>query len=281
MPIRYYSKTEITGIRRAGQVVMAILEELRQAARPGVTTAALDALAVRELKRHGATSNFKGYAPVKGVKPFPGVICASVNSAIVHGIPGSYALREGDIISLDFGAVVDGWHGDSAITVPVGTISPEARRLLDVTQEALRRGIAAARGGNRVMDISRAIQTYVEGEGFSLIRQYTGHGIGRALHEEPTVPNVVEPRGANPLLRPGMVMCIEPMVSTGKPTTRELPDRWTVVTADGSLAAHFEHTVAITTSEPEVLTARVDPVADAVAASSASLTSAPDAQKRP
>ena len=269
MPIRYYSKTEIAGIRRAGQVVMAILEELRQAVRPGVTTAALDALAVRALKRHGATSNFKGYAPVKGIRPFPGVICASVNGAIVHGIPGSYALREGDIISLDFGAVVDGWHGDSAITVPVGAISAEAQRLLDVTQEALWRGIAAARGGNRVMDISRAIQTYVEGEGFSLVRQYTGHGIGRALHEEPTVPNVVEPKGANPLLRPGMVMCIEPMVSAGKPTTRELADRWTVVTADGSLAAHFEHTVAITAGEPDVLTARADTVAAAVSAATA------------
>ena len=269
MPIRYYSKTEIAGIRRAGQVVMAILEELRQAVRPGVTTAALDALAVRALKRHGATSNFKGYAPVRGIRPFPGVICASVNGAIVHGIPGSYALREGDIISLDFGAVVDGWHGDSAITVPVGAISAEAQRLLDVTQEALWRGIAAARGGNRVMDISRAIQTYVEGEGFSLVRQYTGHGIGRALHEEPTVPNVVEPKGANPLLRPGMVMCIEPMVSAGKPTTRELADRWTVVTADGSLAAHFEHTVAITAGEPDVLTARADTVAAAVSAATA------------
>ena len=269
MPIRYYSKTEIAGIRRAGQVVMAILEELRQAVRPGVTTAALDALAVRALKRHGATSNFKGYAPVRGIRPFPGVICASVNGAIVHGIPGSYALREGDIISLDFGAVVDGWHGDSAITVPVGAISAEAQRLLDVTQEALWRGIAAARGGARVMDISRAIQTYVEGEGFSLVRQYTGHGIGRALHEEPTVLNYIDPRSANPLLRPGMVMCIEPMVSAGKPTTRELADRWTVVTADGSLAAHFEHTVAITAGEPDVLTARADTVAAAVSAATA------------
>ena len=171
MSIQYYSRTEIAGIRRAGQVVMAILEELRQAVRPGITTAALDALAVRELKRHGATSNFKGYTPIQGIKPFPGVICASVDEAIVHGIPGRYALREGDILSIDFGAVVDGWHGDSAITVPVGAISAEAQRLLDVTQEALDRGIAAARGGNRVMDISRAIQTYVEGEGFSLIRQ--------------------------------------------------------------------------------------------------------------
>jgi methionyl aminopeptidase len=263
--INYYSRTEIAGIRRAGQVVMAILEELRRAVQPGVTTAALDTLARRELKRHGAISNFKGYTPIKGVMPFPGAICSSVNEAIVHGIPGAYRLREGDILSIDFGAMVDGWHGDSAITVPVGTVSPGAQRLLDVTQEALRRGIAAARGGNRVMDISRAIQTYVEGEGFSLIRQYTGHGIGRALHEEPTVPNYIEPKGANPLLRPGMVMCIEPMVSAGRPGTRELADRWTVVTADGSLAAHFEHTVAITAGAPDVLTGG-DPVVLAPAA---------------
>jgi methionyl aminopeptidase len=264
VPINYYSRTEIVGIRRAGQVVMAILDELRQAVRPGITTAALDALAVRALKRHGATSNFKGYAPIKGIRPFPGVICSSVNEAIVHGIPGPYTLREGDILSIDFGAVVDGWHGDSAITVPVGAISPEAQRLLDVTEEALRRGIAAAQSGNRVMDISRAIQTYVEGEGFSLIREYTGHGIGRALHEEPTVLNYVDPKSANPLLRPGMVMCIEPMVSAGRRGTRELADHWTVVTADGSLAAHFEHTVAITVDGPDVLTASgVAPVASA------------------
>lgn len=255
MAIQYRSKTEIAGIRRAGQVVMEILAELRAAVRPGVTTAELDALAARELKRHGATSNFKGYSPAKGVPPFPGAICASVNDQIVHGIPGRYVLKEGDILAIDFGAIVDGWHGDSAITVPVGKISSRAERLLDVTQEALRRGIAAAQPGHRVMDISRAIQTYVEGEGFSLVRQYTGHGIGRALHEEPTVPNVVEPRMANPLLRPGMVMCIEPMVNAGSPRTRELPDHWTVVTADGSLSAHFEHTVAITPSGPDVLTA--------------------------
>lgn len=255
MAIQYRSKTEIAGIRRAGQVVMEILAELRAAVRPGVTTAELDALAARELKRHGATSNFKGYSPAKGVPPFPGVICASVNDQIVHGIPGRYVLKEGDILAIDFGAIVDGWHGDSAITVPVGKISSRAERLLDVTQEALRRGIAAARPGHRVMDISRAIQAYVEGEGFSLVRQYTGHGIGRALHEEPTVPNVVEPRMANPPLRPGMVMCIEPMVNAGAPRTRELPDHWTVVTADGSLSAHFEHTVAITPGGPDVLTA--------------------------
>ncbi len=255
MAIAYRSKTEIEGIRRAGRVVMEILAILRDAVQPGVTTGELDAIAARELAQRGAASNFKGYSPQKGVPPFPGVICASVNSEIVHGIPGKRVLQAGDIIAIDFGAVVDGWHGDSAITVAVGQISAEAQRLLDVTQEALRRGIAQARAGNRVFDISRAVQTYVEGEGFSLVRQYAGHGIGRHLHEDPWVPNYVEPRQPNPLLRPGMVMCIEPMVNVGGHATRELSDHWTVVTADGSLSAHFEHTVAITTGDPDVLTA--------------------------
>lgn len=255
MAIAYRSKTEIEGIRQAGQIVMEILAILREAARPGVTTGEIDAIAVQELARRGATSNFKGYSPHKGVPPFPGVICASVNDEIVHGIPGKRVLREGDILAIDFGAVLDGWHGDSAITVPIGNISPEAQRLLDVTQEALRRGIAQARAGHRVFDISRAVQTYVEGEGYSLVRQYAGHGIGRELHEDPWVPNYIEPRGANPLLRPGMVICIEPMVNIGKAATRERADHWTVVTADGSLSAHFEHTVAITNDAPEVLTA--------------------------
>lgn len=255
MAIAYRSKTEIESIRRAGRVVMEILDTLREAARPGVTTGELDALAAAELKKRGATSNFRGYSPAKGVPPFPGVICASVNGEIVHGIPGKRVLKEGDIIAIDFGAVVDGWHGDSAITVPVGRVSPEAWKLLDVTQEALRIGIEQARAGHRVFDISRAVQQYVEGHGFSIVRQYAGHGIGRALHEDPWVPNYVEPRQPNPLLRPGMVMCIEPMVNAGKAATRELPDHWTVVTADGSLSAHFEHTIAITNGEPEVLTA--------------------------
>lgn len=254
MAITYRSRTEIESIRRACRVVMEVLALLREAAQPGVTTHTLDALAVRELQARGATSNFRGYQPDPRVKPFPGVICASVNEEIVHGIPGPRVLKDGDIIALDMGAVVDGWHGDSAITVPIGAIAPEAERLLEVTQEALRRGIAAARGGNRVMDIARAIQTYVEGAGYSLVRQYGGHGIGRELHEEPSVPNVVEPRQPNPLLRPGMVICIEPMVNVGGAATRELRDQWTVVTADGRLSAHFEHTVAITAGAAEVLT---------------------------
>lgn len=255
MAIAYRSKTEIESIRRAGRVVREILTILRDAVRPGITTAELDAIARRELAARNATSNFLNYSPRRGIKPFPGVICSSVDEEIVHGIPGKRVLKAGEIIAIDFGAIVDGWHGDSAITVPVGAISAEKQRLLDVTQEALRRGIAQARAGNRVFDISRAIQEYVEGEGFSLVRQYAGHGIGRELHEDPWVPNYVDPRQPNPLLRAGMVICIEPMVNIGRPETRELADRWTVVTADGQPSAHFEHTVAITQGEPDVLTA--------------------------
>lgn len=255
MAIAYRSKTELASLRRAGHVVMEILQILRAAVHPGVTTGELDALATRELAARGASSNFKGYSPRRGVPPFPGVICASVNDEIVHGIPSKRVLREGDIISLDFGAVVDGWHGDSALTVPVGTVSPAVTRLLDTTQEALRRGIAQARAGNHVFDISRAVQSYAEGEGYAIVRQYTGHGIGRALHEEPTVPNYIDPHMPNPLLRPGMVICIEPMLNEGGPATRELSDRWTVATADGHYSAHFEHMVAITDGAPDILTA--------------------------
>jgi methionyl aminopeptidase len=255
MPIAYRSKTEITGIRHAGRVVREVLDILAAQVRPGVTTGELDAIARRELERRDAVSNFLGYQPAKGVPPYPGVLCASVNDEIVHGIPGKRVLTEGDIIALDMGAIVDGWHGDSAITVPVGRVSTAALRLLDVTQEALRRGIAAARPGSRVMDIARAVQSYVEGEGYSLVRQYAGHGIGRELHEDPWVPNVVDPRAPNPVLRPGMTFCVEPMVNAGGAATRELPDRWTVATRDGSLSAHFEHTIAVTADGPEILTA--------------------------
>jgi methionyl aminopeptidase len=254
MAIAYRSRTEIEGIRRAARTVMEILALLRDAVHAGVTTGALDVLAREELARRGATSNFAGYTPSKGVPPFPGVICASVNEEVVHGIPGPRVLAQGDIVALDFGAVLDGWHGDSAITVAVGQVAPAVDRLLAVTQEALRRGVAAAQPGKRVFDISRAIQSYVEGEGCSLVRGYGGHGIGRSLHEDPSVPNVVESGQPNPLLRPGMVICIEPMVSTGRPRVRERDDRWTVVTADGSPAAHFEYMVAITADGPEVLT---------------------------
>jgi methionyl aminopeptidase len=235
--------------------VTEILDELHQHVRPGVTTGELDAVAVRALAQRGARSNFKGYAPHPRLRPYPGVICASVNDEIVHGIPGKRVLKAGDIVSIDLGAIVEGWHGDSAITLPVGAVSDEAARLLAVTQEALQRGVAQAQPGNRVGDISRAVQQYVESESCSVVREYVGHGIGRALHEEPSVPNYRDPRQPGPRLRPGMVICIEPMVSAGVAETRALPDGWTVVTADGSLAAHFEHMVAITEGGPEVLTA--------------------------
>lgn len=255
MAIAYRSKTEIEAIRRAGRVVMDVLGVLRARVRAGTTTAELDQLAREELARRGAKPNFLGYRPAKGVPPYPAALCASVNEEIVHGIPGPRVLREGDIVTLDMGAIVEGWHGDSAITVPVGRIGSRAQRLLDVTQEALRRGIAVARPGNHVLDVARTIQEYVEGEGYSVVREYAGHGIGRALHEDPWVPNYVDDEAPNPKLRPGMVFCIEPMVNAGGAATRELPDRWTVVTRDGSLSAHFEHMVAITGGEPDVLTA--------------------------
>jgi methionyl aminopeptidase len=251
MAIITKSWTERAEMRAAGLLVAEILEVLRQAVRPGVTTAELDALAARELQARGATSNFKG---AHGGLYFPGTICASVNEEVVHGIPGPRVLQEGDILSIDFGAVYRGWHGDSATTVPVGKISPEAGRLLQVTQEALWQGVAQARAGNRVQAIGRAVHEYVQAAGFSVVRQFVGHGIGRQMHEEPEVPNYVDARQPNPLLRPGMVLAIEPMVTAGRAETRIRPDKWTVVTADGSLSAHFEHTVAITDGEPEILT---------------------------
>ncbi|HEU5369909.1 MAG TPA: type I methionyl aminopeptidase [Ktedonobacterales bacterium] len=251
MAIITKSKTEREEMRAAGALVAEILAVLTQAVRPGMTTAELDALAARELKRHGATSNFKGY---HGGLYFPGTICASVNEEVVHGIPGPRVLKEGDIISIDFGAVYQGWNGDSATTVPVGKISPEAERLLRVTQEALQKGIEQARAGKRVQDIGRAVQQYVEAQGFSVVRQYVGHGIGREMHEEPQVPNYVDEHQPNPQLLPGMVIAIEPMVNAGRAATRVLADKWTVVTADRSLSAHFEHTVAITDGAPDILT---------------------------
>ncbi len=256
MAIAYRSRTEIESIRRAGLVVTEILAILQAAVRPGITTGELDEIAAHELRERGATSNFKGYRPSKGVPPFPGVICASVNDEIVHGIPGKRHLVEGDIIAIDFGAVVEGWHGDSAITVPVGSIDPESQRLLNVTQEALYCGIAAVRPNNRILDISRSVQEYVEEAGCSIVRQYGGHGIGRALHEDPWIPNYIERGQPNPLLRTGMVFCVEPMVNLGGAATRELGDHWTVCTADGSRSAHFEHTIAVTSEGAEILTAR-------------------------
>jgi methionyl aminopeptidase len=248
MAIIIKSKDEREKMREAGHVVAEILAKLRSAVRPGMTTADLDAIAVTELKQRGAKASFLGY------RGYPASICASVNDEIVHGIPGKRVLKEGDIISIDFGAIYQGWHGDSAITVPVGEISPKVQRLLKVTEDALYRGIAAARAGNRLQDISRAIQQYVEAAGFSVVRQYGGHGVGRSMHEDPQLLNYIEPGFPNPILRPGMVIAIEPMVNIGAKETRVLSDDWTVVTKDGSYSAHFEHTVAITEGDADILT---------------------------
>ena len=244
---------ETAKMREAGRIVAEILAACRAAVRPGATTGELDRIAADILKRRGATSNFKGYG-VPVLPPFTGVICTSVNEQIVHGIPGKRRLKEGEILSIDAGAIVEGWHADAAVTVPVGQVSAQAAQLIAVTEEALRRAIAAAVVGKRLGDIGAAVQRFVESQGFSVVRNYVGHGIGRAMHEEPQVPNYGAPeRGLQ--IKEGLCIAIEPMVNVGRPETRTLPDQWTVVTADGSLSAHFEHTLACTAAGPIVLTA--------------------------
>ena len=244
---------ETAKMREAGRIVAEMLAACRTAVRPGVTTGELDRIASDVLKRHGATSNFKGYG-VPVLPPFPGVICTSVNEQVVHGIPGKRRLKEGEILSIDAGAVVEGWHADAAVTVPVGEVSAQAAQLIAVTDEALRRAIGAAVVGKRLGDIGAAVQRLVEAQGFTVVRNYVGHGIGRAMHEEPQVPNYGAPeRGLQ--IKEGLCIAIEPMVNIGGPQTRTLPDQWTVVTADGSLSAHFEHTLWCTAAGPVVLTA--------------------------
>ena len=245
--IELKTEREIAVMRRAGQMVAQVLEELRQAVVPGATTRQLDALARRGIERRGGEPAFVGY------RGYPATLCASVNDAVVHGIPGDRVLQHGDIIGLDLGTRVEGYYGDAAITVPVGTVRPEAERLIAVTREALTRGIAEVAAGTRLENISAAIQRYVEAQGFSVVRQFVGHGIGRRLHEDPAVPNFGQPdRG--PRLKAGMVLAIEPMVNMGSPDVKVLADGWTAVTADHSLSAHFEHTVAITERGAEILT---------------------------
>ena len=234
-------------MRRAGKVVAEMHEVTRAAAKPGVTTRQIDAVAREVLERRGATSNFLGY------HGFPAVICTSPNDMIVHGIPGDYRLKEGDILSIDCGAIVDGYHGDAAFTMAVGEVSPLARRLIDVTERSLWAGIAELRKGNRLHEVGRAVQKVVEQAGFSVVREYVGHAIGTAMHEQPQVPNYW-PGSPGPTLKSGMVFAVEPMVNARGPETRLLDDGWSVVTADGSLSAHFEHTIAVTDDGPEVLT---------------------------
>jgi len=234
-------------MRQAGRIVAAVLDVLKRSIAPGMTTGELEAITVRELSQRGAISSFKGY------RGFPAHLCVSVNDELVHGIPGKRVLREGDIVSLDFGAKYNGFHGDSALTVGVGEISPEAEALLQATEGALKAGIASARSGAHLSDISAAIQSFVESRGFSVVRDYVGHGIGREMHEEPQIPNFGPP-GEGPLLQKGMTMALEPMVNAGGWHTKVAGDQWTVTTADGSLCAHFEHTIAIAEGEPEILT---------------------------
>ena len=244
------SAHELDLMRQAGRIVAQVLAEIRDAVAPGVTTADLEAIAGRIIvDEHGAIPSFKGY------RGFPGMICASINEEIVHGIPGQRVLHEGDIFSVDVGAIYKGYHGDAATTIGVGQIDDESRKLMEVTAESLRIGIEAARPGNWTSDISKAIEAYVKAQGFSVVREYTGHGIGRAMHEDPQIPNYYNPRiGARVRLRPGMTFALEPMVMIGDWRTRVLGDNWTVVTADGSRSAHFEHTVAVTKNGPEILT---------------------------
>ncbi|MGI6036803.1 MAG: type I methionyl aminopeptidase [Limnochordia bacterium] len=241
------SKDEIAAMERAGKLVAQAIELVEKHVGPGVTTRQLDALVEDFFCGHGARPAFKGY------HGYPATICASINEEVVHGIPGERTLQEGDIIAVDLGAVVDGFYGDAARTFPVGEITPEAARLLTVTKEALDEGIKQAVIGNRLSDISHAIQIHVEEAGFNVVRDFVGHGIGRSMHEEPQVPNFGPP-GRGPLLKEGMVLALEPMVNAGGYHVRIGRDQWTVYTLDGSLSAHFEDTVAVTESGPLVLT---------------------------
>jgi methionyl aminopeptidase len=241
------SAEEIAIMRKAGAIVGDTMERLREALRPGVTTRDLDRIGEESITSSGATPSFKGY------RGFPASICTSPNNVIVHGIPGDIALNEGDIISLDVGAFFQGFHADSAWTFPVGAVGTEAARLLEVTERALEASIAECRPGARLGDVGAAVEETATAQGFSLVREYAGHGVGRALHEEPWVPNF-GPRGRREILAEGMTLAIEPMVNVGGPETRVLADQWTVVTADDALSAHFEHTVAITTDGHQVLT---------------------------
>lgn len=241
------SESELSYMREAGRIVAETHRLMAHSVKPGITTAALDQIAEKYIRSQQASPSFKGY------NGFPGSICVSVNDELVHGIPGSRVLREGDIISIDIGAEYHGYHGDSAWTYGVGRISDDAQRLLDVTEESLYRGLDQAKPNARLFTISHAIQTCVENAGFSIVREYVGHGIGESLHEEPQIPNFGIPdRG--PRLKPGMVLAIEPMVVQGERYVKTLDDDWTVVTVDGTLCAHFEHTIAITDEGYEILT---------------------------
>jgi len=243
-------KREIDLMRAAGRLNARALAAVREIIRPGVTTVDLDAVAEEVITKNGAVPIFKGYP---GPYPYPGTLTISINEELVHGIPGKRKLKEGDIVSIDCGTKLDGFVGDSAFTIGVGEISPDAQKLLDTTEQSLYEGISKMWAGNRVGDVASAIQQFVEQRGYHLTRVYTGHGVGRKMHEGPQVPNYGTP-GRGLVLHPGMTIAIEPMVLVGTDKTRVLPDKWTVVSADGSLTAHYEHTVAVTEGEPIILT---------------------------
>ena len=247
------SSRELDLMREAGRIIAEAKLAVKNALAPGVTSLEMDALAEEIIKKRGAIPSFKGYQPAPHMPPFPASICFSFNEEIVHGIPSERKMREGDIVSVDFGAIVEGYHGDSAFTAGVGSISDTAQRLIDVTSDSLDAGIKMALIGSRLTDISNSIQIYAESKGYSVVKEYVGHGIGRELHEEPQIPNYGSP-GRGPLLREGMVLAIEPMLNVGSWKTKVMPDGGTIVTIDGELSAHSEHTVAITSDGPEVLT---------------------------
>ncbi|HQV69026.1 MAG: type I methionyl aminopeptidase [Anaerolineae bacterium] len=244
---------EIVLMRESGRIVALVLAELKARVKPGVTLLELDALAESIIMAEGGTASFKNYRPESAPFPFPATICASLNDEIVHGIPTSRKLREGDIIKIDVGVKKNGYHADSAISVPVGKVSAEAEKLMRVTQECLAEAIKVARAGNRLGDLGHAIQKTAESQRFSVVREYTSHGVGRDLHEGFSMMNVGEP-GQGMLLRPGLTIAVEPMINAGRPETKVKKDQWTVATIDGKISAHFEHTIAITDGEPEILT---------------------------
>ena len=243
------SNKELQYMELAGSIVGSALTLLKKSVEPGITTKELDTIAYKEITKLGAKPTFKGY------RGFPASICASVNEEIVHGIPGKRVLKDGDIIKMDVGATINGFIGDAAVSVAVGKVSLNAKKLMDATEESLKKGINAAQPGNRIGDIGTAVQTYGESLGYGIVREFVGHGVGRHLHEEPQVPNYRDPsKGPGPILKPGMCIAIEPMLNIGGWETLILDDDWTVVTKDGTLSSHFEHTIAITDDGPQILT---------------------------
>ena len=247
------SRSEIERMRQAGRIVAQVLDKIESELRPGVSTADLDAMAEALIRDAGAVPSFKGYPGINPRRPFPASVCISIDDEIVHGIPGSRTIRAGQIVSVDAGAIVDGWHGDGARTFFVGEAPPRVRELIDLTRDAMLAGIAKAIPGNHIDDISAAVEDVARGAGLGIIRQFVGHGIGTDMHEEPQVPNYRTGRPGRKL-EPGICLAIEPMFTLGEHDTRILADDWTVVTADGSLAAHFEHSIAVTADGPQILT---------------------------